>query len=98
MATVKTAKLRKRTRPGTSTKLGSRDTEAMVKIPLSSLRCILRYPKEKKIICEIATDGIERLNEAETLDEIINEARLDYALGNYKSFTNAKDVIAELHS
>ncbi|MDA2936220.1 hypothetical protein MYX06_03315 [Patescibacteria group bacterium AH-259-L05] len=85
MATIKT-KTKKRTR------------EAMVKIPLSSLRCILRYPKEKKIICEITTDGIERLNQAETLDEIINEARLDYALGNYKGFTNAKDLIAELHS
>ena len=72
--------------------------EAIVKIPLSALRCILRYPKENKIVCEINTDGIKRLNEAETLDEIINEARLDYALGNYKSFSSAKDLIAELHS
>ena len=72
--------------------------EAMVSIPLSAMRCILRYPKEGKIICEINTDGIKRANEAETLDEIINEARLDYAMGNYKSFTNPKDLIAELHS
>ena len=72
--------------------------EAMVKIPLSALRCILRYPKERKIICEISTEGIKRLNEAETLDEIINEARLDYALGSYKTFSSTKDLIAELHS
>jgi hypothetical protein len=79
-------------------KTQKRTREAMVKIPLSSLRCILRYPKEKKMICEITTDGIERLNEAATLDEIINQARLDYALGNYKTFSSAKHLIAELHS
>ncbi len=50
------------------------------------------------MICEITTDGIEKLNGAETLDEIINEARLDYALGNYKTFASARDLIAELHS
>ncbi|MBI4652888.1 hypothetical protein HY750_01405 [Candidatus Kuenenbacteria bacterium] len=72
--------------------------EAMVKIPLSALRCIVHYPKEKKIICEISTNKIKRLNAVETLDEIISEARLDYALGNYKSFSSAKDLIAELHS
>lgn len=39
---------------------------------------------------------IERDEDA--LDKIINEARLDYALGNYKGFTSAKDLIAGLHS
>lgn len=81
-----------------SVKTQKRTGEAMVKIPLSALRCILRYPKEKKIICEISTKGIKRVKGAETLDEIINEARLDYALGHYKTFSSAKDLIAELHS
>lgn len=70
----------------------------MVNIPLSAMRCILRYPKENKIICEINTEGIKRLNEAETLDEMINEARLDYALGNFKTFTSTKELMAELNS
>ncbi|MFC1790614.1 hypothetical protein ACFLZP_03995 [Patescibacteria group bacterium] len=81
-----------------STKIQKGTGEAVVRIPLSALRCILRYPKEKKVVCEISTEGIKRLNEAETLDEVINEARLDYALGKFKSFTSAKDLIAELHS
>ena len=51
--------------------------EAMIKIPLSALRCILRYPKKKKIVCEIDIKDMKRLNRAETLDEIINEAGLD---------------------
>jgi len=72
--------------------------EAMVSLPLSALRYLSRYPREKKIVVEISTDEIRRVNTAKTLDEIINEARLDYALGNFKTFTSAKDLISELHS
>lgn len=72
--------------------------EAMISLPLSSLRYLSAYPREKKIVVEISTDDIKRVNVAETVDEIINEARLDYALGNYKTFTSAKNLIAELHS
>lgn len=79
-------------------KTQKRTEEAMVNIPLSALRYLSRYPREKKIIVEISIDEIKRVNKAKTLDEIINEARLDYALGNYKTFTSAKDLIAELHS
>lgn len=73
-------------------------TEAIIKLPLSAFRCISHYPKEKKMICEIDMANIQRLNSPQTLDEIINEARLDYALGNYKTFSNAKDLIAEIES
>ena len=71
---------------------------AIVKIPLSALRCILRYPKEKKIVCEISTKDIKRMNSAQTLDEIINEARLDYALGKFTTHKSAKSLLNELHS
>ena len=71
---------------------------AMIQIPLSSLRCILAYPKENKIICEIDVKSMERVNDSKSIDEIINESRLDYALGNFKTFATAKDLIAELRS
>lgn len=72
--------------------------EAMVKIPLSAFRYLSRYPREKKIVVEIATDDIVRVNSAETLDEIINEARLDYALGNFSTHKSAKSLIAALRA
>ena len=75
-----------------------RTREAMVNIPLSALRYLSRYPREKKIIVEISTTDIKRVNDAETLDEIINEARLDYALGNYTTHKSAKSLIAALES
>lgn len=71
---------------------------AMIRIPLASLRCLLSYPKENKIICEIDIKNMKRINDSKSLDEIISESRLDYALGNYKTFSSAKDLIAELRS
>jgi len=79
-------------------KTQKRSEEAMINLPLSALRYLSQYPREKKIIIEISVDEMRRVNKAETLDEIINEARLDYALGNYKTFSSAKDLIIELHS
>ena len=69
-----------------------------VNIPLSALRCILHYPKEQKLICEIHIPALKKINAPQTLDEIISTAHLEYALGNYKTFKNAKDLIADLHS
>ena len=80
------------------TKKVKKTKEAMIKIPLSALRCILRYPKEKKIVCEISTKDIKRMNNAETIDEIINQARLDYALGDYTAHKDAKSLIAEFRA
>ena len=76
----------------------TKNKEAVVEIPLSALRCILRYPKEKKIICEINLASIKRKDKGETIDEIINESRLDYALGNYTTHTSAKSLLSELKS
>jgi len=81
-----------------SFKTRKRTAEAIISFPLSALRYLSRYPREKKIVVEISTDEIRRVNKAETLDEVINEARLDYALDNYKTFTSAKNLISDLHS
>lgn len=72
--------------------------EAMIKIPLSALRYLSTYPHDKKIIVEISTDDIARVNSAKTLDEIINEARLDYAIGNYSTHKTAKSLISALRA
>jgi|GEM_PF-1205477 len=72
--------------------------EAMVSIPLSALRYISRNPTNKKIVIEISTDEIKRVNTANTFDEVVSELRLDFALGNYKTFTSTDTLIEELHS
>ena len=79
-------------------KKSKRTHEAMVNIPLSAFRYLSKYPREKKIVVEIGIEDIKRVNSAETLDEIINEARLDYALGNYTTHKTAKSLIAALEA
>lgn len=79
-------------------KMAKRSGVAMIQIPLSAFRCISSYPTEKKMICEISVAELTSKNDAETLDEIINQARLDYAMGDYQTFENPKDLIAELRS
>lgn len=72
--------------------------EAMIEIPLAAMRCILRYPKEKKVVCEINLADIKWKDKSETFDEIVNEARIDYALGDFTTHASAKSLIAELKS
>ena len=72
--------------------------EALVKIPLSGFRYISHNLRNKKIVIEISTDEITRVNPAGTLDEIINDARLDYASGNYSTHKTAKSLIAALRA
>ena len=66
-----------------------RTKEAMVKIPLSALHKITGFPKKNRVIFEIDTASLKRVNEPSTLDEIVAEARLEKALGKTKSFTFA---------
>jgi len=82
----------------TVTKNLKRTDEAMINIPLSAFRYLSRYPREKKIVVEIALDEMRRVNSAETIDEIINEARLDYAVGNYTTHQTAKSLMAALEA
>ena len=79
-----------------SIKQVKRSREAMVQIPLSAFRYLSTYPREKKIVVEILTKDLKRVNRADTIDELINEARLDYALGNYTTHKTAKSLMAAL--
>ncbi|MEK7620573.1 MAG: hypothetical protein AAB413_05045 [Patescibacteria group bacterium] len=72
--------------------------EAMVNLPLSALRYLSQYPRDKKIVIEISTDQIKRVNKAGTLDEIISEAQLDYALGKYSTHKTVKSLMATLRA
>ena len=49
--------------------------EAMVKIPLSALRYLSRYPREKKIVVEIAMNDIVRVKQAAMLTQLVDDQR-----------------------
>lgn len=81
-----------------ATKNPKRTSEAMINIPLSAFRYLSNYPREKKIVVEIGLEDMKRVNSAKTIDEIINEARLDYALGNFTTHKTAKSLISALEA
>ncbi|PIZ74957.1 hypothetical protein COY06_03370 [Candidatus Peregrinibacteria bacterium CG_4_10_14_0_2_um_filter_41_8] len=73
-----------------------KENNALIQIPLGALKCL--SSKGEKVILEINIKELKKVNQARTLDELISEARLDYASGDYKSFDNTDDLIAELNS
>ncbi len=72
--------------------------EAMVRIPLASMRYLSSDTKKKKLVFEISTTDLARLNRSTTLDEIIAEAKLEFAIGKTKGFTDTKKLLAYLNT
>ncbi|OGH73723.1 MAG: hypothetical protein A3C90_02970 [Candidatus Magasanikbacteria bacterium RIFCSPHIGHO2_02_FULL_51_14] len=71
---------------------------AAVTLPLTALKCLYKSARGKKIVCEIDVAALKRINEPNTLDEMVAEARLEQALGKTKSFTSPAALIKELNS
>lgn len=72
--------------------------EAMIRIPLSSMRHVSSDLKKKKMTFEISTKDLTRVNKSSTLDEMIAEAKLEYAIGRTKGFTDSKKLVAFLNA
>lgn len=67
-------------------------------IPLSALHCLSEQPKAEKLLCEIDVEELQECNEGKTLDEVINQGRLDYALGKYQTCETPEEVLQVLHA
>ncbi len=71
---------------------------AVVFFPLTSLRPLYSSNGGKKLVVEVDVKAMKKVNEPNTIDEMMAEARLEYALGKTKTFTSAEALIKELHS
>ncbi len=71
---------------------------AAVSFPLTSLRPLYSSNGGKKLVVEVDVKAMKKVNEPNTIDEMVAEARLEYALGKTKTFTSAEALIKELHS
>lgn len=69
---------------------------ATINIPLSAVRCVSGKPKEKRVVCEIDVAQLRMVNEPRTIDELLAEADLDIASGNYKQYGSMEDFLADL--
>lgn len=74
------------------------ETIKNLNIPFSALRLISRYPREKKIIVEISLPALMKVNQPKTLDDFIKQSKIDFALGEYQTFSSPEALIVDLQS
>ncbi|MBU4449883.1 MAG: hypothetical protein KKE35_01165 [Actinobacteria bacterium] len=71
---------------------------AAVSFPLTSLRPLYSSNRGRKLVVEVDIRSMKKVNEPGTVDEMVAEAKLEYAMGKSKTFTSAEELIKELHS
>lgn len=70
---------------------------AVVVLPIASLKCLYATGHGEKIVCEIDVSELKKVNEPNTIDEMVGEARLEYLAGKTKSFTDSKKLVRYLN-
>ena len=71
---------------------------ATVSFPLTSLKPLYSSDRGKKLVVEVDVKSMKKVNEPNTIDEMVAEAKLEYAMGKSKTFTSADELIKDLHS
>ena len=73
---------------------------ATVSFPLTNLRPLYSrgHGKKRTIVFEADVYALKKVNEPNTIDEIVAEARLEYTLGKTKTFSSADALMKELRS
>ena len=67
-------------------------------IPLTAMKYLYRNEPRKKIVCEIDIEALGEVNGPDTIDEMIAEARLEYASGKTRGYTDMHTLVADLHA
>ncbi len=71
---------------------------ATVNLPLTAMKYLYSPVRGKKLVVELDITSLKTVNEPNTIDEMVAEARLEYHSGKTKSFTSAEALIKDLHS
>jgi hypothetical protein len=71
---------------------------AAVSFPLTSLKPLYSSNRGKTLVLEVDVSSLKKVNEPNTIDEMVAEARLEYYSGKTKGFTSAEALIKELRS
>ena len=71
---------------------------AAISFPLAGLRPLYSSQKGKKLAIEVDIKSMKRVNNPNTIDEMVAEARLDYAMGRTKGFTDTKEMMRYLEA
>lgn len=80
--------------------MSTKTKQAAVSFPLTSLKPLYRSSRGaiKTIVFEADVNALKEVNEPDTIDEMVAEARLEYALGKTKTFASADELMEDLRS
>lgn len=70
----------------------------VVTLPLAAMKYLRKSAGGKKLVCEIDVSAFKKSYKPNAIDEMVAEARLEYALGKTKRFISAATLIKELRS
>lgn len=78
--------------------MSTQTVPATISFPLTSVRPLYSSNRGRKLVVEVDVKSMKKINEPNTIDEMVAEAKLEYAMGKSKTFTSAEELIKELHS
>lgn len=65
---------------------------ATITFPLVGLKPLYSNRPGKTLVLEVNINSLKKLNEPNTIDEMVAEAHLEYYAGQTKGFTNTKKL------
>ncbi|MBU4360963.1 hypothetical protein KKC16_00460 [Patescibacteria group bacterium] len=71
---------------------------ATISFPLTGLKPLYSSELGKKLVLEVDVDSLKKINEPNTIDEMVAEARLEYYAGQTKGFTDTKKLMNYLNA
>ncbi len=71
---------------------------AALRLPLADLKFLYRSHRGNKLVLEVNVDALKQVNEPNTIDEMVAEARFEYFAGKTKAFRDTKKLMAYLET
>ena len=71
---------------------------AALRLPLADLKFLYRTNRGDKLVLEVDIDALKQVNEPNTVDEMVAEARFEYFVGKTQGFRDIKKLMAYLEA
>ncbi len=71
---------------------------AVVTLPLTAFKYLYSTARGKKLVIELDVNSLKKVNEPNSIDEMVAEARLEYHSGKTKGFTDTKKLLRYLEA
>lgn len=72
------------------------DKMARVTLPLTGLRPLYSSNRGKTLVLEVDVNSMRKVNEPDTINEMLAEAKLEYYAGEAKGFTDTRKLMSYL--